>query len=72
METGAIAGIAVGAVAALAIIAAVIFFIVKRKRNLIIEEDVETLDGSQPTTNTGNPIYNKNAEDDPFNDDFRD
>lgn len=71
METGAIAGIAVGAVAALAIIAAVIFFIVKRKRNLIIEEDVETLDGSQPTTNTGNPIYNKNAEDDPFNDDFR-
>lgn len=72
LGTGAIAGIAVGAVAALAIIAAVIFFIVKRKRNMIIEEDVETLDGSQPTTNTDNPIYNKNAEDDPFNDDFRD
>ena len=66
---GAIAGIAVAAVALIAIIAVLIFFFIRKKNN-IIDEDIETLDEQQASTNTDNPIYNKKAEDDPFQDDF--
>lgn len=66
---GAIEGIAVAAVALIAIIAVLIFFFIRKKNN-IIDEDIETLDEQQASTNTDNPIYNKKAEDDPFQDDF--
>ena len=72
LGTGAIAGIAVGIVAALVIVALLVFFLIKKNKAHINEEEVETLDETQSTTNTDNPIYNKNAEDDPFKDDFND
>lgn len=70
MSPGKIAGIACGVVAAIVIIALVAFFLIKKKRSMINEEDVETLDGTTSSINSANPIYNKEAEDDPFKEDF--
>ena len=36
----------------------------------IEEEDFETISENQNTANTDNPIYSRDAEDDPFKDDI--
>lgn len=71
LKPGAIAGIAVGAAAAVAIIAAIAFFFIKRHRAMLPnEEDVETLDDNTQSTTNDNPIYKVDGEDDPFKEDF--
>ncbi|KAK8887408.1 hypothetical protein M9Y10_038448 [Tritrichomonas musculus] len=71
ISTGAIAGIVAGVVAAVAVLAVVaVFLIRKHKLNMIDKEDIETINSDQATTNTDNPIYNQNAADDPFKEDF--
>ena len=71
LKPSEIAGIAVGVAAAAAIIALVAFFLIRRNRmKLPDDEDIETLDGSSASTRNDNPIYNKEAEDDPFKEDF--
>lgn len=52
------------------VIIALLFFFLIKKNKIHINEEVETLDETQSTTNTNNPIYNKNADDDPFKDEF--
>lgn len=67
LGTGEIAGIAVGAVVLVAIIAVVAFFLIKKYKSSHVEEEVEILEINTGSTNTSYPIYNKN---DPFKEDF--
>lgn len=69
-SAGVVAGIVCGAVAAAAIIGIAAFFIIKRARKPIIEEEIETIDEKGGKLNSVNPLYEKDAEDDPFKDDF--
>lgn len=69
-NTGMIAGIAVGSVEAVAAIAGLIAFFIKKKHNLLPDEDIETFDDSTNSVNNTNPIYDNEAEDDPFKEDF--
>ena len=57
---------------AAALIAAILaaIFIIKKKRNVIDEEDIETISSDTNSVNTTNPLYNKDGEDDPFKVDF--
>lgn len=71
LKPGAIAGIVVAAVAASAIVAIVAFFLIRKKLYQFPSEvNIETLNDSVNSTKNDNPIYNANAEDDPFKEDF--
>lgn len=41
-----------------------------RARKPIIEDEIETIDENGGNLNSVNPLYEKDAEDDPFKDDF--
>ena len=67
---GAIVGGAVGGVAAVALIAFLIAYFVRKARiQKPVSEEVETLNDSSGPIESKNPLYN-NAKDDPFNEDF--
>lgn len=71
MKPGVISGIVAAAVAAVAIAALVAFFIIrKHKLNILNNEEIETIDSDQNSTNVDNPIFNQKADDDPFKEDF--
>ncbi|KAK8865540.1 hypothetical protein M9Y10_011096 [Tritrichomonas musculus] len=68
-KTAMIAGIAAGVGAAAIAAAIVAFFLIKKHPKPEIG-DLETIEDSQSALNRDNPLYDKNAEDDPFKDDF--
>ena len=70
-NVGMIAGVT-AAVAAAAVIAAVVaFFLFRRKRlNMMISSDIETITDSNNSIKNENPIYDEKAADDPFKEDF--
>lgn len=70
-NVGMVAGI-VAAVAAAAVIAALaaFFLIRKKKLNMAGEEEVETITDSTNSISNVNPIYDNDAADDPFKEDF--
>ena len=71
LKPGIIAGIAIAAAVVAALIILLAFFLIKKfKANQFNEEEIETLDEDNNVTNTNNPLYNQNASDDPFKDDF--
>lgn len=70
-NVGMIAGIASAAAAAVIAVAIIAFFLIKKKlANGNVDEEIETFDDSTNSINNVNPIYDNNAEDDPFKEDF--
>ena len=68
-KTGMIAGIAAGASAAAVAAGVAIFFFLRRPRIPDVGQ-LETIDDGVNAINNPNPLYDNQAEDDPFKDDF--
>ena len=69
VNVGMIAGIAAGAAAVSAAAAAAVIFFVKRAR-VGAPVEADTINNATKSVNNENPLYSKEAEDDPFKDDF--
>lgn len=69
VNVGMIAGIVSGVAAASAAAAVAAFFLIKKK-GVGAPVEIETITNSQGPMNNENPLYDKEAQDDPFKDDF--
>lgn len=69
-KTGMIAGVSVAAAVVVIAIVVLAIFLYKKKHIHISDEDIETLDDNTKSVSNSNPIYDNNAKDDPFQEDF--
>lgn len=69
VNVGMIAGIVSGVAAASAAAAVAAFFLIKKK-GVGAPAEIETIANSQGQMNNENPLYDVEAQDDPFEDDF--